>query len=78
MKTRVINISQDEDDMPAEIDFSKGQRGKFYRPHLKLKLPVYLDDTLQQRLLALAQQRNQSFSDTANDLIKKELAIEGL
>jgi hypothetical protein len=76
MKTIAININQDG--IPAEIDFSKGQRGKFYRPHLALKLPVYLDDTLQQRLLEIAQQRHQSFSDLASDLIKKELAIEGL
>jgi hypothetical protein len=67
-----------QDDIPAEIDFSKGQRGKFYRPNLALKLPVYLEDTLQQRLLELAQQRNQSFSELASDLIKKELLIEGL
>jgi hypothetical protein len=67
-----------EDDLPAEIDFSKGKRGQFYRPNLALKLPVYLDDTLQQRLLDIAQQRNLSFSEMVNDLIKKELAIEGL
>jgi hypothetical protein len=77
MKT-VKGHTLQEDDLPAEIDFSKGQRGKFYRPNLALKLPVYLDDTLQQRLLAIAQQRNLSFSEIVNDLIKKELAIEGL
>ncbi len=76
MKTIVTNMNQD--DIPAEIDFSKGQRGKFYRPNAELKLPVYLEDTLQQRLLELAQQRNQSFSELASDLIKKELLIEGL
>ncbi len=26
----------DDDDMPAEIDFSGGTRGKFYRPNTKL------------------------------------------
>ena len=32
------NISND--DMPEEIDFSGGARGKFYRPGAKLNLPV--------------------------------------
>lgn len=77
MKT-IDNNERQEDEIPAEIDFSKGIRGKFYRPNLELKLPVYLDATLQQRLLDIAQQRNLSFSEMVNDLIKKELAIEGL
>jgi len=25
-----------------EYDFSEGERGKFYKPNLKLKLPIYL------------------------------------
>jgi hypothetical protein len=29
-----------DDDMPAEIDFSGGTRGKFHRPNAKLKLPA--------------------------------------
>lgn len=33
-----------DDDMPAEIDFSKGVRGKFYREGDRLRLPLYLDD----------------------------------
>ena len=30
--------------MRKEYDFSKGERGKFYRPDVKLNLPIYLDD----------------------------------
>lgn len=33
--------------MPAEIDFSKGVRGKFFRPGAELRLPVYLDAEVQ-------------------------------
>jgi hypothetical protein len=29
--------------MKREYDFSKGERGKFYRPDLRLNLPIYLD-----------------------------------
>lgn len=30
--------------MRKEYDFSKGERGKFYRPDMKLNIPIYLDD----------------------------------
>jgi len=30
--------------MKKEYDFSKGERGKFYKPNVKLNIPVYLDD----------------------------------
>ena len=29
--------------MKKEYDFSKGERGKFYRPGIQLNLPVYLE-----------------------------------
>lgn len=36
-------LSDPDNEMPAEIDFSKGQRGQFFKPGMTLKLPVYLD-----------------------------------
>ncbi|MBK8964238.1 MAG: hypothetical protein IPM75_14515 [Candidatus Competibacteraceae bacterium] len=63
--------------MPAEIDFSKGQRGQFFRPGTKLNLPVYLDAPLQARLAALAEARGWS-SPSSSTLLKKDLElIEG-
>jgi hypothetical protein len=32
--------------MKKEYDFSKGERGKFYRPDIQLSLPVYLEPDL--------------------------------
>ena len=29
--------------MKKEYDFSKGERGKFYKPGVQLNLPVYLE-----------------------------------
>jgi len=34
--------------MKKEYDFSKGERGKFYRPDTKLNLPVYLEPDLRE------------------------------
>jgi hypothetical protein len=39
--------AQPTDDMPAEIDFSKGIRGKFAKPGAKVVLPVYVDKEAQ-------------------------------
>jgi len=67
--------SPHDDDIPAEIDFSKGTRGKFYRPGAKLNLPVYLDDQVQTRLAALANAKGVDFSALVNDLLRKDLEL---
>ena len=33
--------------MKPEYDFSKGERGKFFRKNARLNLPVYLDQEVQ-------------------------------
>ena len=65
----------DDEDMPAEIDFSGGTRGKFYRPNSKLNMPVYLEAEVQAYLGRIAARKGMSLSDVANDLLKKEIAI---
>ena len=71
----VTNPPQDDDDMPAEIDFSGATRGKFYRPNLKLNLPVYLEAEVQAYLATIATRKGVPVSDLANDLLKREIAI---
>lgn len=66
---------RDDDDMPAEIDFSGGTRGKFYRPGARLNLPVYLDADVQDYLGKIAAKKGVPLSELANDLLKKEIAI---
>lgn len=63
------------DDLPAEIDFSKGTRGQFFRPGAKLSLPVYLDDQVQARLAALANAKGVDFSTLVNDLLRKDIEL---
>ncbi len=67
--------SFDVEEMPAEIDFSKGVRGKFYQPNAKLQLPVYLDADVQAWLLAIATKKGLQMSELANDLLKREIGI---
>jgi hypothetical protein len=75
MTVNATTPTADDDDMPAEIDFSGGSRGKFYRPNAKLNLPVYLDDDVQSSLAAIAAKQGVPLSELANDLLKKEIAI---
>lgn len=69
-----MNDTQDED-MPNEIDFSQGVRGKFYRSGMKLNLPVYLDEELQIRLTNIARAKGVDLSDLVNNLLKKDLEL---
>ena len=63
-----------DDDMPDEIDFSGGTRGKFHSTDAKLNLPVYLDAEVQASLAAIAAKKGVPLSEIANDLLKKEIA----
>ena len=64
-----------DDEMPGEIDFSKGTRGKFHRPGAKLSLPVYLDDQVQATLAALASAKGVELSALVNDLLRKDIEL---
>jgi hypothetical protein len=67
--------SPDDDEMPAEIDFSGGVRGKFYRPDASISLPVYLEADVQAYLATLAARKGMPLSELANELLKREIAI---
>ncbi len=63
------------DDLPAEIDFSKGQRGKFHRPATHLALPVYLDGAVQDTLTKLASAKGVELSELVNQLLRKDIEL---
>jgi hypothetical protein len=69
------NTTGYDEEMPAEIDFSGGARGKFYRPDAKLNLPVYLDKQVQIRLAELANAKGVDFSTLVNDLLRKDIEL---
>jgi hypothetical protein len=63
------------DDMPDEIDFSKGVRGKFFRPDARLNLPVYLDAEIQAYLSDRAKARGVDFGHLVNELLRKDIEL---
>lgn len=65
--------------MKQEYDFSKAERGKFYRPDAKMNLPVYLDDEVKSYLSERAKAKGIGLGEMVNDLLKKDIAlIEGV
>ena len=46
-----VTTSASDDDMPSEIDFSKGERGKFFKSNVALNLPIYLNRETQDYLV---------------------------
>lgn len=61
--------------MKQEYDFSKGVRGKFYRPDAQFNLPVYLDADVQTYLAAKAAQKGIPLSDLVNELLQRDIAL---
>lgn len=68
-------MSNHDDDMPAEIDFSSGTRGKFYRKDAQLQLPIHLEANVQNTLAALANAKGIDLSAFVNDLLKKDIEL---
>ena len=60
--------------MKDEYDFSKAERGKFYRPDATLNLPVYLDDDVRSVLQRQAKEKGIEVNELVNDLLKHEIA----
>ena len=61
--------------MKREYDFSRAERGKFYRKGAKLRLPIYLDAKVQSRLERIARKRGKDIGDIVNRFVKKEMHL---
>ena len=61
--------------MKKEYDFSSAERGKFYRKGARLRLPIYLDTHLQNRLQQIAQKNHEQLTQTVRRLLKKEVHL---
>ena len=61
--------------MKKEYDFSKGVRGKFYRPRTTLSIPVYLDPDLAAFLRKVANERGTDVEHLVNDWIRRDVDL---
>jgi hypothetical protein len=61
--------------MKSEYDFSKGERGKFFKANAELRLPVYLDADVQEYLTERAADKGVPLGEMVNGLLKREIQI---
>ena len=61
--------------MKDEYDFSKAERGRFYRSEAVLTPPVHLDPDVLAFLTARAEARGVSLSELVNALLKKDIEL---
>ena len=61
--------------MKQEYDFSKGERGKFFRENAKLNLPIYLDDEIQSYLQERARSKGVEVAQLVNEMLKQDIKL---
>ena len=61
--------------MKSEYDFSKGERGKFFKADAELRLPIYLDADIQRYLTERAADKGVPLGEMVNGLLKREIQI---
>jgi len=58
--------------MKRQYDFSKGERGRFYRKDAVLNIPVYLDPDNQDFIERVARRKKQDVSTVVNNLLRSD------
>jgi cytidylate kinase len=61
--------------MKKQYDFSKGERGKFFRPNARLNLPVYLDAEVLAFVQRIAKRRKTDLSSVVNQLLRGDMEL---
>jgi hypothetical protein len=61
--------------MKREYDFSKGERGKFYRPDAKFNTPVYLDEEVLAYLNEKAVSKGVAVSQLINEILRRDIDL---
>ena len=61
--------------MRPEYDFTKGERGKFFRPNAESRLPIYLDADVHAYLAEQAARKGMPLNEMINMLLKQDIQI---
>ncbi|NIM11664.1 MAG: hypothetical protein GTO45_06190 [Candidatus Aminicenantes bacterium] len=61
--------------MKPEYDFSKGERGKFYRKNIKINLPIYLEPDIQEFVENIASKKGMDVETVVNEMIKNNIQL---
>jgi len=63
--------------MKKEYDFSKGERGKFYRPGVELNIPIYLDPDVAKVVRERARKKDGSMATVVSDWLRRDIRSAG-
>ena len=61
--------------MKAEYDFSKGERGKFYRPKVVFNLPIYLEKDVDDSIRKPADEKSKDPEKLVNELLRGNMQL---
>jgi hypothetical protein len=61
--------------MKREYDFSKGERGKFYRPDATFHTPIYLDKEVLAYLSEKARSKGIEVGRLVNEILRKDIDL---
>ena len=71
-----MNNEPIEDNMPAEIDFSKGVRGLHHFPSdAKVLMPASIERTVWEYFSGKAEQRGVDLSELLTEVLKRDIEI---
>ncbi len=61
--------------MKTQYDFSKGERGKFYRPDAEFSFPVYLEPDVDDFMSKLADEKKIAVEALVNEWLRASIKI---
>lgn len=61
--------------MKKEYDFSNAERGKFYRPNLRLNLPIYLEKDVADFVRKFAHKKRLDAQTAVNRLLREKKTL---
>ena len=61
--------------MRRQYNFSKGERGKFYRPGARFNLPIHLDADVRRFVEGIAKSKRRDVSRVVNELLKSGMRL---
>ncbi|MFV9690832.1 MAG: hypothetical protein ACNY01_07690 [Desulfobacteria bacterium] len=61
--------------MKAEYGFSKGERGKFYKPDAVFSFPVYLEPDVDDFMNKLADEKNINVQELVNEWLRVNIKL---
>jgi hypothetical protein len=62
--------------MKKEYNFSKAEKGKFYRPENEIEIPIYLDKKVKEYYQSLSENKNVDLNRIINSILEKEMEIQ--